>query len=142
MHREKADTSERDALIAADAAVAEARRSADIDRSAAERAALQLQATAGQLEQIGERASYRCWLARSIHGVCQGVVGLQCPVCCSCGLSQGVTVREHFTGVENHFGAYTLPCGMRRQSLDACCVRHEDCCWLSRWCHTTLQPAL
>lgn len=66
LHREQADTSERDALIAADAAAAEARRSADAVRRAAERAALQLQATAGQLAQIGEHASCRCWPASSL----------------------------------------------------------------------------
>ena len=67
LHRKKADLSERDALIAADAAAAEARRHADVSRRAAERAALQMQATAGQLEQIGEHASRRCCPMRSMR---------------------------------------------------------------------------
>lgn len=76
LHREQADTSERDALIAADAAAAEARRSADAGRRAAERAALQLQATTGQLAQIGEHASCRCQPAGSIRRCLSAYCGL------------------------------------------------------------------
>ena len=60
VHREAADTSERDALIAAAAAAAEARRSAEVARQASARAALQAQTTAGQLDQMDSRVLRRC----------------------------------------------------------------------------------
>lgn len=68
MHREAADTSERDALIAADAAAAEARRSADVARQASARAALQAQATAGQLDQMANRTLRRCVPVTEVRG--------------------------------------------------------------------------
>jgi hypothetical protein len=60
LHREAADTAERDALIAAAAAAAQARRDAETTAQARARAELQAQATAGQLAQIAGRTQRRC----------------------------------------------------------------------------------
>ncbi len=60
LHREAADTAERDALIAAAAAAAQARRDAETTARARARTELQAEATAGQLAQIAERTQRRC----------------------------------------------------------------------------------